>query len=355
MNAVALLILAILPFTIATAPYRFDFPRDHGAHFGYQSEWWYFTGHLRAPSGRRFGFELTIFRFGMRPGLMKVPAGESRWHGSEVYPAHFAITDESARTFVHDERFERSALGMGFAAAGTLDVRAGDWSIEGTNPIRLRAEDRGAASALDLVLRPEKPPAINGEDGISRKGSCRSCASHYYSMTRLSTAGTLRAGGTTYAVRGLSWMDHEYGSDELQPSQSGWDWFALQLDDDREVMLYRLRRKDGGTTPQSSGSLVLPDGRVRHILLAQFRTSAIGSWKSPHTGAVYPSGWRVRIPSEGLDVVVTPVLHDQELVDAQLGVAYWEGDCDVRGVDRSRPVRGSAYVELTGYAGALRL
>lgn len=355
MNVVALFLLALLPFTIATAPYRFSFPRDHGAHFGYQSEWWYFTGHLRSANGRRFGIELTIFRFGLRPGLMKVPAGESKWHGSEVYPAHFAITDEHDRTFFHDERFERSALGMGFAEKGALDVRSGDWSIRGSDPIVLQARDRTGRNALELTLRAEKPPAINGRGGISRKGPCRSCASHYYSMTRLQTVGTLRAGGTSFAVRGLSWMDHEYGSDQLQSTQSGWDWFSLQLDDDRELMLYRLRQKDGSTTPQSSGSLVMADGRVRHLTLAQFRTTPLATWKSPHTGAVYPSGWRVLVPSEGIDVTVTPVLRDQELLDPQIGVAYWEGDCDVRGTDRSSPVRGVAYVELTGYAGALHL
>lgn len=358
MTAIVSLILA-LTFAIATAPYRFVFPRDDGAHFAYQSEWWYFTGHLSAADGRAFGYELTIFRFGLRPGNMKIRPGESRWHGSEVYPAHFAITDVRDGVFLHDERFERSALGMGFSAAGKLDVRSGDWSIEGTNPIRLHAvmPDKGAGkeSALWLTLHAQKPRAINGQGGISRKGPCRSCASHYYSMTRLVTTGTLEIGGARYAVDGLSWMDHEYGSDELQPNQSGWDWFALQLDDHREIMLYRLRGKDGATTPQSSGTLVLRDGRVRYLRLADFRVRALGTWKSPQTGAVYPSGWRVQIPSEHVDLTVMPLLRDQELLDRQIGVAYWEGDCEVSGVDRSRPVRGVAYVELTGYAGTLHL
>jgi predicted secreted hydrolase len=347
----ASLLLALMQFQIATAPYTFVFPRDHGAHFSYASEWWYFTGHVRTRDGRRFGFELTFFRFGLRPGRMKIPPGASRWHGSEVYPAHFAITDVRDRVLLHYERLSRDALGMGYASARTLDVRSGTWFVRGTNPIRLQASDGG--NRLDLQLRALKPPAINGRGGISRKGACRSCASHYYSMTRLETTGRVVVAGTAYAVTGVSWMDHEFGSDELQPDESGWDWFALQLDDDREVMLYRLRRKDGGVTPQSSGSLVEPSGRVRHLRLADFSTQAVGTWKSPHTGAVYPSGWRVRIPSEGLDVTVTPVMRDQELVDRRLGVAYWEGDCDVAGTDRSRPVRGVAYVELTGYAGRI--
>lgn len=174
-------------------------------------------------------------------------------------------------------------------------------------------------------------------------------------MTRLDTTGVLESGGIRYRVAGVSWMDHEFGSDELQPSQSGWDWFALQLDDDRELMLYRLRERNGGTTAQSSGSLIERDGKVRHLRLADYQTQAEGTWKSPNTGAVYPSGWRVRVPSEGIDVTVTPVMRDQELVDRQLGVAYWEGDCDVRGFDGPHQVRGVAYVELTGYAGTLHL
>ncbi|MGH7662610.1 MAG: lipocalin-like domain-containing protein, partial [Vulcanimicrobiaceae bacterium] len=128
MKTLALLVLALVPFAVAKAPYRFEFPRDHGAHFAYQSEWWYFTGHLRAADGRRFGYELTIFRFGLRPGTLQPGVGESRWHASEIYPAHFAITDVRRGTFVNYERVERGALGMASSKAGTLDVRSGDWS-----------------------------------------------------------------------------------------------------------------------------------------------------------------------------------------------------------------------------------
>ncbi|HEY1729519.1 MAG TPA: lipocalin-like domain-containing protein [Candidatus Baltobacteraceae bacterium] len=351
MKLLAVTLFAVLSFRIASAPYTFVFPRDHGAHPAYQSEWWYFTGHLRAHDGHRFGFELTIFRFGIRPGDAHFAPSASRWHGSEVFPAHFAITDVDDKTFVHDERFVRDALGMGAASTTTLNVHAGNWSIRGIDPIRLHAAS--GANAIDLALQPDKPPAINGEGGISRKGTCSSCASHYYSLTRLATVGTLVVGGTHYTVDGESWMDHEFGSDELQANQRGWDWYALQLDDGRELMLYVLRQEDGGVTPQSSGSLVARDGRVRHLVLRDFQTQALGVWKSPASGALYPSGWHVRVPSEGLDVTISPLLRDQELIDQQLHVAYWEGDCDLSGTDRSRPVRGAAYVELTGYAGIL--
>ncbi|MBV8602904.1 MAG: carotenoid 1,2-hydratase, partial [Candidatus Eremiobacteraeota bacterium] len=313
------------------------------------SEWWYYTGHLHTADGRRFGYELTFFRYGLRPGEMRLAADESRWHGSQIYPAHFAITDERAGAFVHYERLAREALGMGYASAQTLAVGSNGWSLRGEGgTMRLHAAVGG--DGLDLVLRPQKRPAIHGHGGVSRKAACRSCASHYYSLTRLQTSGALVRGGVRYAAGGVSWMDHEFGSDELQADQAGWDWFSLQLSDGRDVMLYRLRRIDGTQTPESSGSVVERDGSVRYLPRAAFAIDAAGTWRSPHTGARYPSGWRVRIAGEGIDLTVTPALRDQELADAQLGVAYWEGACDVAGTDRGRSVRGLAYVELTGYA-----
>lgn len=340
-------------FALATAPYRFRFPRDYGAHFAYASEWWYSTGHLWTRDGRRFGYELTLFRLGLRAGDPRPGPGQSAWRGNQLFPAHFAITDDAGRTFFHTERFAREALGAGFASDRRLDVRVGDWSIAGDGAtIRMRAA--ADADGLDLVQRMLKPPAINGRDGVSRKGACASCASHYYSLTRLQTSGTLRYDGVTYAVRGLSWMDHEYGSGELEPDQAGWDWFALQLDDGRELMLYRLREKNGGTTPESSGTLVARDGRTTYLPLRDFSIEALGAWTSPHTGGRYPSGWRVRVPRAGIDVTVTPTVRDQELADTPGDVSYWEGDVDVAATG-SRARRGVGYVELTGYAGAVSL
>jgi predicted secreted hydrolase len=347
-------------FTPATAPYTFHFPRDHAAHPDYQSEWWYYTGHLRTPGGRRFGYELTFFRFGLRPGDPPPRAGRSRWRGRQLYPAHFAITDEQGQKFFYTERFEREALGMGGASSDSLAVHAGDWTLEGVpmgdrrfERMRLRARDDG--EALDLIQTPLKPPAVHGADGISRKAGCATCASHYYSYTRLATRGTLTYGGTTFAVEGISWMDHEYGTSELQADQAGWDWFSLQLDDGREVMLYLLRRKDGSVTPESSGSLIERDGSVRHLPLNAFRvTVPFGArWRSPHTGAKYPSRWRVEIPEAGLDLRLTPTVADQELASTAGGVSYWEGAVNV--VDGRNEPAGTGYVELTGYAGAISL
>ncbi|HEY0393929.1 MAG TPA: lipocalin-like domain-containing protein [Candidatus Elarobacter sp.] len=328
------------------------FPRDHAAHAGFQSEWWYYTGHLRARDGRRFGYELTFFRFGLRPGDPRAVRGASAWRRHQLFPAHLAITDERGGRFVYFERFAREALGMGRASERTLDVVAGDWSLRGDAPFTMRAF--AGDVGLELTDVAEKPPAVHGHDGVSLKAACATCASHYYSMTRLRTSGTLRYGGERLAVEGTSWMDHEFGSDELQGDQAGWDWYSIQLDDRRELMLYRLRRKDGSLTPESSGSLIERGGGVRYLRSADVIAQAQGTWTSPHSGAVYPSGWRVRVPPAGLDVLLTPLVRDQELANLVEGVSYWEGAVDVADATTGRHL-GQGYVELTGYAGAVPL
>jgi predicted secreted hydrolase len=173
-------------------------------------------------------------------------------------------------------------------------------------------------------------------------------------MTRLRTSGILTYGGTTLNVDGLSWMDHEFGSDELQGSQQGWDWFSIQLDDRRELMLYSLRQKDGSITPESSGSLILADGRVQYLPRTAYTIEATGSWTSPHTHGVYPMGWRVRVPAANVDLTLVPMLRDQELANTVGGVSYWEGSVDVKDT-ASGKLLGLGYVELTGYAGAISI
>jgi predicted secreted hydrolase len=350
-------------FAIALAPYTYRFPYDAGAHPAYQTEWWYYTGHVAAADGHRYGYELTFFRFGLRPREIVPSPGQSRWRGDELYPAHFALTDIDGQRFDHVERFARSALGMGQAAIGTLDTSVDDWYVRDvaqanvspdrdTMRMHASAEMNGRTVALDFDQVPEKPPAIHGSEGVSRKAGCPSCASHYYSYTRLRTTGALTIAGTRVPVTGISWMDHEFGSAQLESNQSGWDWFSIQLDDDRELMLYDLRQKDGSVTPQSSGSIIDAAGHVQHVELSDFSATATGSWKSPHTGATYPSGWRVRVPKANVDLTLTPVFADQEL-DSAIGGTYWEGAVDVRNA-AGKPA-GQGYVELTGYAGGISL
>jgi predicted secreted hydrolase len=349
-------------FRSAAEPYLMRFPADHASHPAYRTEWWYYTGHLKAAGGSTYGYELTFFRIGLRPGDPSPAPGASRWRGNQLFPAHFAITDESGGRFVHTQIMVREALGQGHASSTSLDVRAGDWTLTGepdaSDPrierMRLRASATidGERVALDLVQRPEKPPAVHGLDGVSRKGACASCASHYYSYTRLKTVGSIVYAGKTRSVTGLSWMDHEFGSGQLDADQVGWDWFSIQLNDGRELMLYVLRRKDGSVSPQSSGSVIGKDGRVGRLVLAQFTQRATGTWKSPHTGAIYPSGWSVTVPSLDLRLSLVPTVPDQELSDPG-GISYWEGAVTVAGA--SGAPAGAGYVELTGYAGPISL
>lgn len=340
-------------FQLATAPYTFSFPRDHYAHDRYRTEWWYYTGHVQTADGRRFGYELTFFRIALQPRPYRAQSGSSRWHSTQLYPAHFAITDVQSGAFVYYETFARDALGQGSAAEDRLRVVANGWSLTGTSQAQPRMHLRAGSGrdALDLWAASQKPPAIHGNGGVSRKAACTGCASHYYSFTKLATQGTVTRGGVVYRVTGWSWMDHEFGSDELQPQQSGWDWFALQLTDGREIMLYRLRQRDGTTTPQSSGSIVSRDGGTTYVPLRAFRIDAVSSWRSPHTKAVYPSQWRVHVDGLG-DVNIVPTVQDQELVNPS-GTTYWEGDARVLSLDGKGI--GDAYVELTGYAGAVQL
>ncbi len=353
---VALVSLGVTqPFIDATAPYTFHFPRDHYAHDSYRTEWWYFTGHVQTTGGRRFGYELTFFRVGLEPRASSWAPGTSKWRAYQLYPAHFAITDIGDKQFAYYETIARDALGQGFASESALDVRANGWRLTGTSGARplMRLHAARDRDALDFTLQSEKPPAIHGKDGISRKGSCSSCASHYYSFTRLKTSGTLTRGGVRYRVTGTSWMDHEFGSDELQPNQSGWDWFSIQLNGGEEIMLYRLRQTNGTTTPQSSGSLIGRDGSVTPISLHQFSIDATGNWKSPHTDAVYPSGWRVHVAGIPETLELIPQLLDQELANPG-GTTYWEGAVNVRDAESGTPL-GVGYVELTGYASPVRL
>jgi predicted secreted hydrolase len=327
--------------------YTFAFPRDFGAHERSRNEWWYYTGNLRDARGRRFGFEETIFRFGVQRPI----AGGSPWDIDDLYFAHFAITDASAQRFAFYDRTGRAALGGAGAVANDEHEWLGDWRIErgrtGTRDLHARAGD----DALDLRVTTIRGPVVNGRDGVSRKGSCATCASHYYSIVDLRASGTIVAAGRRFAVTGTAWNDHEWGSDELAPGIVGWDWFSVQLNDGAALMLYRLRYRDGRTVPQSSGTFVRADRSVRTLARPDFFIERTGTWTSPHSGAVYPAGWLVRIPAERISIAVKPMLSDQELtLKGSTKVSYWEGACEIEGSVRGKPVHGYGYTELTGYA-----
>jgi predicted secreted hydrolase len=338
-------------FARALAPRPFTFPREHGPHPGFRTEWWYWTGNVEAAGEagplRRFGFQLTFFRAAL---AARPRARISAWGTHEIYMAHFAVTDVGGRRFHAADRWGRAALGLAGAAADPFGVWVASWSATGAGreafPMRLRAEDEGVA--IDLVLARGKPPVLHGERGLSRKSAEPGNASYYYSVTRLPVLGEVRLDGRAFAVRGLAWMDREWSTSALAADQAGWDWFALQLDDRRELMLYRLRRRDGSVDPASQGTLVLADGTAQTLGRDAVGIDVLDHWTSPRDGTRYPARWRVRIPVAELDLTVTPLLADQEL---DLAVRYWEGAVGVEGRGGGRAVSGGGYVELVGYAG----
>lgn len=319
--------------TPGASPGDLVFPRDHGAHPDAAVEWWYHTGHLSAPGGRDYGFQLTFFRV------------------RDLHLAHFAWSDVAAKKFVYDEKMHLGLPGVAAAAEGRLEVSNEDWSVlERGGEHRLSAAGRGGR--LELRLRPVKPPVVHGVAGVSRKGSGAGEYSRYVSLTRLAAKGTLHDGKASRSLTGTAWFDHEWGPGVLPAEAAGWDWFALQLDDGSELMLYRIRRAGGDATPFSSGTFIPGKGAPVPIGWRDVRIGAAGSWVSPRSGARYPSGWRITVASLGLAVSVEPVLRDQELLTPDsTGVTYWEGACRVRGSRGGRPVSGRAYAELTGYAG----
>jgi predicted secreted hydrolase len=326
--------------------YRYSFPRDHGAHGDFRTEWWYYTGHLAAEDGRRFGYQLTFFR----SAVEQQGANPSRWAARNLFLAHFAVSDVKGRKLYLGERLAREGLGETGTATEDLRIWIGDWEAAAVGAAQhLRA--REGAMAIDLRLEAMKPPVIHGRDGISQKADGVGYASHYYSLTRLRTGGTLTAGGRLLKVTGASWMDHEFGSSQLRDYQVGWDWFSVQLDNQTELMLYVLRHRDGKTDPNSSGTLIHPDGRSERLGRDDFAIEALETWKSPRSGGTYPIRWRVRVPKAGIELTVTPLFPDQELdTPKSTRVIYWEGASRVEGTMAGRPVRGEAYVEMTGYA-----
>lgn len=341
---VVLLLLALWPVTghaaqegtpLATptgsssAPVPVTFPRDDGPH-DTTTEWWYYTGHLVTETGDRYGFEYVIFK-GRRSGI-------------EGYAAHFAITDNQTQTFRYDQRVgpasrrERSTEGF--------DLALGNWMMRGANgEDQLQAEMAGYA--IDLQLSSLKPPVLHDGDGHFNYGDGTS--SYYYSRTRIAVNGSLTVGNETLPVTGEAWMDHQWG-DFASFTAGGWDWFAVQLADGTELMLYVIRNETGETV-EAYGSLVDWAGVVTQLAGADFVVEPVATWTSPATGTTYPSGWTISLPAESLSLTLTPALVDQELDTTQsTGVIYWEGEVTVEGDRAGSPIDGLGYVELTGYA-----
>lgn len=321
---------------------RVKLPRDLSFRKDYRVQWWYFTGHLFDDAGREFGYELTFFAV----NIQKTPF-RSAFGVNTLYLSHFAVSDVQEKRFHTAENSDVGAYRYAGAAENRLRVWIGRNILTGSGErMHIKAVDEKAGMALDLDLLPQKPVVLQGDRGYSRKSEVSPLiASLYFSFTDLKTAGTLCLGGKTSTVTGRSWFDREISSQGLNENAAGWDWFSLKLDDGRDIMLYRMRKKDGSIDPFSSGTVVERDGRSRHLAQPEFTVTALDQYTSEKTGARYPARWEIAVPSERLRLLVTPLIQDQEFVAASsTWNHYWEGTCAIEGT-----VPGRAYVELTGY------
>lgn len=347
----ALLLALAVSWTDAEPGYTWSFPRDHWAHDGYKTEWWYFTGHLDVDGEARFGYQFTLFKVGLAETDIAL---DSAWSTHTLLMGHAALTDLKTGEHRFAEVLQRVTpflAGFGVppeprvawcrAAPGTDGVW--ELTLDG-EAFAFAMTDARERFGMQLTTQLAKPLIFEGPGGLSVKGNHDKAASLYYSETRLATQGTVTLDGVRYDVQGASWMDKEFGSSLLGERQIGWDWFSLQLDDGRELMLYVLRRSDG-STDFGSGTLVAADGSVRYLDASAFSTSSQGTWSSPQSGAVYPARWSVRVPSEGIAIEVVPLAAAQENVSKLVPkMFYWEGAVRVSGTSKGR-----GFVELTGY------
>jgi predicted secreted hydrolase len=339
MKSSALLLAAFELYRAALPGYHYEFPRDHFSHPEFQTEWWYYTGNLADGHNHHYGFELTFFRQGVDRG--KEPAAV--WDVRDAWLAHLALSDIDGGHFYHAERLNRSGAGLAGASLDQARIWNGNWHVRwdlaaGTQ--QMQAID--PRFSFSLTLRPEKPPVVHGINGVSQKAPGAGHASHYISFTRLETRGDINMEGRKYHVQGLSWMDHEFFTHQLDPAQSGWDWFSLQFNDGTELMLFRLRRKDGTADPYSAGTYIDARGRTTHLARDAFSVAPGKLWNQ------YPIEWTVRLPSLGVDVQIATRLPQQEIASSQN--RYWEGAIEITGTRR-----GSGYLEMTGYAAPVHM
>lgn len=331
-------------FARALAPRQFEFPVDHAAHPTFQDEWWYFTGNLYTPEQRRFGFQVTYFRHAFHPSAR---TRNSRWAAHQVYLAHFAISDVVGKRFHHFERYARDALGLAGVDGAPFAVWLEDWRLTsapgGSFPWQLTL--REGDIALRLQVEPEKPVIAQGQDGLSQKGAAPGHASYYYAIPRLAARGELRLGEQVFPVTGRAWLDREWSTQALEAEQIGWDWFALQLRDGKDLMWFQLRRKDGQPDPHDAGSWIGPDGKKVPLHAGDAVLEPLAYWRSPD-GARYPIRWRLVLPTAGKRLIVQAALPDQEW---RASYRYWEGAVDVFDEADDLVQVGEGYLEMTGY------
>lgn len=350
-------------FERALTQREWNFPRDHGAHESFQTEWWYYTGNLTTTDNRRFGYQFTIFRRAITPAdsqTVSLDTTTSEWRSNQIYLVHFTLSDIESGQFYHDQRYSRGGAELADALPNDKNpdaryqVYLENWSIEALDDavttLRIQAKSDWGFG-VDFTLENVKSPVFQGENGLSAKGSAPGNASYYYSLPRATTTGTITVNGESFEVSGLSWMDHEFSTGALAADTLGWDWFGLQFEDGRDLMIGSLRFADGDVRAYG-GSLIDTDGTVHPLGLTDFTIQQNDEWTSPHTGAAYPSGWTITLNADAINAAddlvftVTPLMLDQELHSGD--IIYWEG-----AVELSGDVTGYGYTELTGYATTL--
>lgn len=335
-------------FTQAIHSWDWEFPRDHGAHPEFQTEWWYYTGNVATEDGRRFGYQFTIFRRAISP---ENHDSESEWRTDQIHMAHFTVSDISNQEFYHDVRYSRAGAGLAGATADPIyRVWLEDWQVIAENDDATQQHITATSNefALNVRLNQAKPLALQGDNGLSKKGGEVGNASYYYSLSRLITNGILTIGDETFTVTGNTWMDHEFSTSALDSDAQGWDWFGLIFDNNTELMVGQIRKVGGNQDPAFGGLLIYPDGTTRYLSSDDFTIIATESWSSPHTGADYPSSWDIAIlGDDDFTFTVTPLQKDQELYGT--GIDYWEGAVRIEG-----SVTGYGYAELTGYIGSMQ-
>lgn len=338
---VAALLEAGQGFSQVEAPWQFSFPKDHGAHPQYRTESWSFTGNLDSEQGKHFGFQLNFFRVGLKPP--QAPSRPSAWATQEVYHGHFALTDVSQECIQASEHFSRAALELSGAGSSPVRIWLENWRIqvlEGESA-RFRLQAATDKMSIDLTLKNLKPPLLSSDDSSKQRGTF-----YAYQLTRLLAQGKIQIGSQNYSVKGSAWFNHAWGAVPIPVGPVVWDRFLLQLKDGRELMGFRLRRRDDRGVPINSGFLVNRDGKIQPLDRKNIIIEVLDYWKSPQSQIRYPVHWRFQIPDQGIDLRLSPYVDNQEL---NLALRYWGGIVQITGKDRGHTVKGQGYVELTGY------
>lgn len=343
---------AVGQYRVALPGYRYEFPRDHFSHPDFQTEWWYYTGNLKSAEGHKFGFELTFFR----QAVSRDPTKTAAWDVKDLYLAHLALSDLDGGKFYHAERSNRSGPGIAGASETSGRIWNGNWQIlwEGSDQKLQAIQEQ---FQLHLTLHSEKPPVIHGVNGVSQKSEGEGHASHYISLTRVTTSGSIELEGKEFDVSGTSWMDHEFFTQQLAPDQTGWDWLSLQFADNTELMLFHIRRKDRSVDPHSAGTYVDAQGKITHLRESDFVLEPLAErWKSPATGADYPVHWKIAVPRLGIEIDAKTVLESQEMTGkSKFMPNYWEGAIVLGGKHNAPTTSGVGYLEMTGYDRAVQL